>query len=80
MTAPINELFEEGITRSRALSDAADLAMKAIDAMTGEAEQLAQKVEEEGQQAGQHARGLAARLEEAGHALEAGRGQAEGAL
>jgi chromosome segregation ATPase len=80
MPAEINELFEEGITRSRELSDAADEAMRAIEAMAGEAEQLAQKVEEEGKQAGQHARDLAARLEEAGHALEAGRGHADGAM
>jgi len=33
MAAEINEPFEEGITRSRELSDEADEAMKAVDVM-----------------------------------------------
>ena len=43
-TAAINQLFEEGITHSRELSDAADGAMRAIDDMAKEAEELAQRV------------------------------------
>jgi hypothetical protein len=46
MAAEINELFEEGLTRSRELSDAADEALKAIDEMAREADDA--RREEEG--------------------------------
>ena len=80
MTAEINELFEEGITRSRELADAADEAMNAIDALAKQAEQVAQKVEEEGREACQHMRELVSKLEHAEGELDAGRVEAEGAL
>ena len=80
MNAEINELFEEGITRSRELSDAADETMGAIDEMAKEAEELAQRVEDEGKEACQHMRDLASRLEQAEGALESSRTQADGAL
>jgi len=78
--AEINELFEEGITRSRELTDAADDAMNAIDEMAKEAEQLAQRVQDEGTEACQHMRDLASRLDRAEGELETARGKAEGAL
>jgi chromosome segregation ATPase len=80
MAAEINELFEEGITRSRELTEAADQAMNAIDEMAGHAEELARRVEDEGQQACQHLRELAGRLEDAEGRLERARSQADGAL
>jgi chromosome segregation ATPase len=80
MTAEINALFEEGITRSRELSDEADEAMKAVDRMAKDAETLTQKVEAEGQEACQQLRQLAQRLAQAEAEVEASRSQAEGAL
>lgn len=76
----INDLFEEGITRSRELTEAADEAMNAVDQMAREAESLALRVEDEGREACQHLRDLAARLEQAEGELEDSRVQAEGAL
>ena len=73
MTAEINELFEEGITRSRELSDAADETMDAIDEMAKEAEELAQRVEDEATEARQHLRDLAAASSSAEGALEPSR-------
>ena len=73
MAAEINELFEEGITRSRELSDAADETMDAIDEMAKEAEELAQRVQDEGTEARQHIRELVARMEQAEGALESSR-------
>jgi gas vesicle protein len=76
-TAVINELFEEGITRSRELSDAADEAMRAIDGMAHEAEEVAERVDQEASEARQHIRDLVGRLgrsegelEAAGHPVE----------
>jgi DNA repair exonuclease SbcCD ATPase subunit len=80
MAAEINELFEEGITRSRELTDAADGAMDAIDAMAKDADELAQRVEDEAKEASQHLRELVGRLERAEGELETAHGQAEGAL
>lgn len=80
MAAEINELFEEGITRSRELTDAADETMNAIDQMAKDAEGLARRVEEEGREAIQHLRELARRMEEAEGKVETARGQADGAL
>jgi hypothetical protein len=47
MAAEINELFEEGLPRSRELSDAAHEALKAIDEMAREADDIARRVQEE---------------------------------
>src|SRR5262245_60967447 len=80
MTAEINQLFEEGITRSQELTDAADAAMNAVDGMAQEAEQLAQRVQQEAHEACQHMRELATRLEQQEGELETARAQAEGAL
>lgn len=80
MSAEINELFEEGITRSGELADAADEAMDAIDEMAKDAEGLAKRVEDEGKEACQHLRELATRLEQAEAGVEKARGQADGAL
>jgi len=80
MNAEINELFEEGITRSRELADTADQAMNAIDAMAKEADELAQRVEQEGREVCRHMRELAARLGQAEGEVQTARGQAEGAL
>lgn len=80
MTAELNELFEEGITRSRELTDAADEALAAIDDMATEAGELTQRVQDEGRQACQHMRELVSRLEQAEGDLESAGGQAEGAL
>jgi len=78
--AVINELFEEGITRSRELSDAADEAMRAIDDMAKEAEELAQRVDAEAAEARQHIRDLVSRLERSEGTLEGSSNEAEGAL
>jgi chromosome segregation ATPase len=80
MTAVINELFEEGITRSRELSDAADEAMHAIDDMAREADELAERVDAEAAEARQHVRDLVGRLERAEAELEASGNQVEDAL
>jgi chromosome segregation ATPase len=80
MTAEINELFEEGITRCRELTDAADEAMDGIDAMAREAEELAQRVQAEAGEACTHMRELAGRMEQAEGAVETARGKADGAL
>ena len=72
-TAVINQLFEEGITRSRELSDAADEAMRAIDDMAKEAEELAQRVDTEAAEARQHIQELTSRLERSEGALGDGR-------
>jgi chromosome segregation ATPase len=79
-TAVINQLFEEGITRSRELSDAADEAMRAIDEMATEAEELAQRVDTEAAEARQHIRDLVGRLERSEGALETAGNQAETSL
>lgn len=79
-TAEINELFEEGITRCRELSDEADEAMNAVDQMAERAEALTRRVEEEGQEACRRLRELTHDLEEAGAELESGTCQAEEAL
>jgi colicin import membrane protein len=76
----LNELFEEGITRSRELSDAADEAMHAIDDMAREAEELAERVDAEAAEARQHVRDLVGRLERAEAELEASGNQVEDAL
>src|SRR5262245_30976181 len=80
MAAEINELFEEGITRSNALTDTADEAMNAIDAMVKGAESLTGHVEEEGHEVVQHLRDLGSRLDHAEEELDGSRGQADGAL
>ena len=80
MSSELNALFEEGLTRSRELADAADEASGAIDGLVERAEALSQRVKDEGGEACGHLRGLAERLEQAGHALEGARGHAEGAL
>lgn len=80
MTAEINELFEEGITRCGELTDAADEALDAIDEMAKEAEELAQRVEDEGKEACQHLRDLVGRLDAAEGTLESGRARAGSAL
>lgn len=79
-TVEINELFEEGITRCRELSDEADEAMNAIDRMAERAEALTRRVEEEGQEASRRLRELTHALEEAGTELESSTSQAEEAL
>lgn len=79
-TAVINELFEEGITRSRELSDAADEAMRAIDAMARDADELAQRVDAETAEARQHIRELVDRLQRSQDALETAGGEGRGAL
>ena len=79
-TAVINQLFEEGITRSRELSDAADEAMRAIDDMAREAEELAQRVDTEAAEARQHIKELTSRLQRSEGALETAGHQAEGTL
>jgi chromosome segregation ATPase len=78
--AVINQLFEEGITRSRELSDAADEAMRAIDGMAEEAEELAERVDTEAAEARQHIRDLVGRLERSEGELEASGNQVEDAL
>ncbi|MET0552831.1 MAG: hypothetical protein ABW221_07330 [Vicinamibacteria bacterium] len=79
-SAPINDLFEEGITRSRALGDAADEALRGIDEMAQEAAQAAERIEAETGEARQHIRELRARLERAESALDASGHEAETAL
>ena len=79
-TAVINQLFEEGITRSRELSDAADEAMRAIDDMAKEAEELAERVDTEAAEARQHIKELTSRLERSEGVLETASNQAEGSL
>jgi hypothetical protein len=79
-TPVINQLFEEGITRSQELSDAADEAMRAIDGMEKEAEELAQRVDAEAAEARQHIRELVSRLERSEVALEAAGNEARGSL
>jgi chromosome segregation ATPase len=78
--AVINELFEEGITRSRELSDAADEAMRAIDDMATGAEELAGRVDSEAAEARQHIRELVGRLERSESELEASGHQVEDVL
>ena len=78
-TALMNQLLEEAVTRSRELSDAADEALRAIDGMATEAEELAQRVDTETAGARQHLRELVSRLERSEAALEAAGQQAEGA-
>jgi len=80
MTSELNELLQEGITRSGQLTDTADEAMDAIDAMVKNAEGLTQRVREEGTEACQHLREVVTRLEQASGELEGVRGKAEGAL
>jgi chromosome segregation ATPase len=80
MTAEINQLFEEGIARSGELTDAADEAMNAIDALLKGAEGLTTRVEEEAHEVGQHLRDLVSRLDHAEGELEGARGEAENAL
>jgi DNA repair exonuclease SbcCD ATPase subunit len=80
MTAEIQELFEEGVTRSGALTDAADQAMGLIDRMSREAEEVAERVLGKGSEACQHMRELASRLEQAEGELQAAGDQAEGAM
>ena len=75
MNAQINELFEEGITRSGELSDAADEAMNAVDALAKQAEDVAQRVEEEGREACRLMRDTAARLKQAEGEIETARGR-----
>lgn len=79
-TPVINQLFEEGITRSQELSDAADEAMRAIDGMEKEAEELAQRVDAEAAEARQHIRELVSRVERSEGALEAAGNEARGSL
>src|SRR5262245_23045241 len=79
-TAEINELFEEGITRCRELSDEADEAMNAIDRMAERAEALTRRVEEEGEEACRRLRELTHALEEAGTEVESSTSQAVEAL
>jgi hypothetical protein len=80
MSSELNALFEEGVTRSRELADAADEAIDTIDGLVERAEALSQRVKDEGGEACGHLRDLAGRLEQAGRELEAARGHAEGAL
>ena len=80
MAAPINELFEEGVTRCGGLTDAADEAMNALDAATEQAGELVQRVEQEADEARGRLRELTASLEKSADALAASRGEAEGAL
>ncbi len=80
MTSEINELFEESVTHCQQLTDTTDAAMSAVEALTKNAEAVAARVEEDGHQASQHLRDLAARLEHAEEELEGARGHAEGAL
>src|SRR5687767_3447601 len=82
MAAPaeLNELLEEGTTRSRELADAADEAMNVIDGLVEKAESLAKRVQDEGTEACGHLRDLTRELEQAQGDLAAARGQAEAAL
>jgi chromosome segregation ATPase len=79
-TAVINQLFEEGVTRSREMADAADETMRAIDDMAKHGEALAQRVDAEADEARQHIRELVGRLERSENELEASGHQAENAL
>lgn len=80
MAAEINELFEEGITRCGELADAVDAAMNVIDETADQARELADRVGQEGTEARQHLRDLAARLEKAHDTIEDARRDAEGTL
>lgn len=80
MTAEINELFEEGVTRCGELTDAADEALDAIDEMAKRAEGLVDRVAEEGQEACQHLRELVGRLAGAEDALQSAHAAAGGGL
>lgn len=80
MTAHLNQLLEEGVTRSQELTDAADEALKDIDQVAETASELTQRLEDESRDAGQRMRDLAARLEQAEDTLEAARSRAEHGL
>jgi DNA repair exonuclease SbcCD ATPase subunit len=80
MTAEINELFERAITHCGELTDAADSAMGAVDAMAGQAKELAERIEQEAKEARDHLRELVARLQSAEGAIEHARGDAQAAL
>jgi ABC-type transporter Mla subunit MlaD len=79
-TAVMNQLLEEGVTRSRELSDASDEALRAIDGAAREAEELTQRLETGTAEARQHIQEIVSRLERSEAALEAAGNEAEGAL
>ncbi|MET0556613.1 MAG: hypothetical protein ABW221_26480 [Vicinamibacteria bacterium] len=80
MTALMNELLEEGVTRSQELTDAADEALHGIDQVAESATELTRRLEDESRDAGQRMRDLAARLAEATGTLETARTRAEHGL
>jgi chromosome segregation ATPase len=80
MTVDINELFEEGITRAGELTAATDAAIATIDEIAKAAAALSQRIEEEGNAAGEHLRDLTARLQQAEAELAEARGEAERAV
>jgi SMC interacting uncharacterized protein involved in chromosome segregation len=80
MTAEMNLLLEEGVTRSQELTDAADEALRDVDQMAQAAAELAQRLEEESREACQRMRDLATHLEQAEGAIETARSQAEHGL
>jgi DNA repair exonuclease SbcCD ATPase subunit len=80
MEAELNQLFEEAVTRSRELTDAAEAALTAVDEAARRARDVAERVEENGTRAGRHLREVAEQLERDASAIGDARHETEASL